>query len=117
MDRLGFFFLLLLSLASSSITETLGLSEIDIDGSAVDAEEAIMRRELEWAEAAMESYKRKNGKIPLRSSINAPHVHTEQWKIDSMKFLTSGNSRDASAMELGDEDPLATANNLRGRRF
>ena len=50
-------------------------------------EDEILRRELEWAESTLEGYKRKNGKIPLRSSIEAEHVHTEKWKNDSLDIV------------------------------
>jgi hypothetical protein len=50
-------------------------------------EEALIMRELEWAENTMESYKRHKGHFPLRSSITAPHVHTEEWKTESIKIF------------------------------
>jgi hypothetical protein len=56
------------------------------------SDEAIMRRELEWAESTMEGYKRVNGKMPIRSAIAASHVHTDQWKNDSMEVVQGSYS-------------------------
>ena len=49
-----------------------------------NAEEDLIMREMEWAEKTMEAYKRKSGNFPLRSTIKAPHVHTAEWKQDSI---------------------------------
>ena len=49
----------------------------------------ILEKELLWAEVAMENYKQKFGSLPLRSSIRAMHVHTEDWRQDSISVLSS----------------------------
>ena len=56
-----------------------------------DEEMKIVMKEMEWAEHAMENYKRNSGSgtYPLRSSINAPHVHTNEWKQDSINNVFS----------------------------
>ena len=46
-------------------------------------------KELAWAEHTMELYKRKNKKMPLRSSIRGAHVHTEDWVQESLDILNS----------------------------
>ena len=55
----------------------------------LDLEESILlSRELEWAEHAMEAFQRKNnGQYPLRSSISAMHVHTNELKQASAQVL------------------------------
>lgn len=70
------------------------------------AEDAIIQQELEWAEQAMEKYKRKTGTMPLRSSIRAAHVHTEEWRREAMDMLAKGASPEFE-QEL-------SARNLRG---
>ena len=70
------------------------------------AEEALIQQELEWAERAMEGYKRKTGSIPTRSSIRAAHVHTEEWRRDSITLLSRGSS--------DDYETEVTTRNLRG---
>ena len=67
------------------------------------AEDEIMMRELAWAEKAMEGYKRHHGDMPLRSSINAIHVHTEEWKnasIDSIRKSSSSQDIEAERGNL-----------------
>ena len=61
------------------------------------AEDEIMMRELAWAEKAMEGYKRHHGDMPLRSSINAVHVHTEEWKNASIDSIRKSSSQDIEA--------------------
>lgn len=56
-------------------------------------EESLIRQELEWAERAMEAYKQKTGTMPLRSSIQAAHVHTEEWRQESITMLSSTKGR------------------------
>jgi L-lactate utilization protein LutC len=63
-----------------------------------EEEEIIIMRELEWAETAMEEYKRKNGKVPIRSTIHAPNVNSAEWKKDSMTVVISGSN---SSSRLG----------------
>ena len=55
-------------------------------------EDDLIRKELEWAENAMEKYKRHHNKMPLRSSIQAAHVHSEDWMSESLDIIL--NSRD-----------------------
>jgi hypothetical protein len=74
-------------------------SAVDIDRP-MTAEDAIVMRELAWAEKAMEGYKRHHGDMPLRSSINAVHVHTEEWKNDSIGSIRKSSSQDKA--ERGD---------------
>lgn len=71
------------------------------------AEDAIIQQELEWAERAMEGYKQKKGIIPIRSSIRAAHVHTEDWRQDTISLLTQNDHE--FEQELG-------ARSLRGAR-
>jgi hypothetical protein len=54
-------------------------------------EDAIMMQELEWAEQAMEDYIRKKATMHIRSSVQAAHVHTEEWKQESMKVVSAFN--------------------------
>jgi hypothetical protein len=70
------------------------------------ADQALIQQELEWAERAMEGYKRKTGTIPTRSSIRAAHVHTEEWRKDSISLLSRGSSDDYKTE--------ASSRNLRG---
>ena len=58
----------------------------------VTTDEEILQKELDWAEKSLESYKRLNGRIPLRSSIDASHVHTDQWKNDSVNVVRGTSS-------------------------
>jgi hypothetical protein len=88
----------------SSVQKTLSplfFPSLDIEQ---DEEEAIILRELEWAETAMEDYKRKNGKVPIRSTIHAPHVHSAEWKKDSMNVVISGSSRLGSLRRRNNKD-------------
>ena len=50
-------------------------------------EQEFMAHELEWAEHNIELYRRRNKQLPLRSSIRADHVNSEDWKQDSMDAL------------------------------
>jgi hypothetical protein len=70
------------------------------------AEDAIMMQELEWAEKAMEGYKRKTGHMPIRSPISASHVHTEEWRQESINIFPQGSSASADV----------PSRNLRGRQ-
>lgn len=64
-------------------------------------EEAIIEQELLWAEQAMEGYKRKTGKLPIRSAIRAAHVHTEAWRQDSIDVVQGrANGRDWDLEDL-----------------
>ena len=72
------------------------------------AEDAILMREMEWAQISMEGYKRKNGKMPLRSFIAALNVHTEDWINDSFRSIPKPSSEDLELLE--------SIGNLRGRR-
>lgn len=94
--------LLLLAVASStdSIARTMAW-ELPLT-----AEDAIIQQELEWAERAMEGYRQKKGHIPTRSSIRAAHVHTDDWRQDSISLLQSS----------GDFEQELEASNLRGAR-
>jgi hypothetical protein len=49
--------------------------------------EKAIRRELAWAEHAMETYMRQNDKDPLRSSIRGDHVHSSEWTKESVNLL------------------------------
>ena len=93
----------------------------------------IMMREIEWAEHSMEKYKRKSsgtnsGTYPLRSSISAPHVHTNEWKQDSIKNVFSDlvgvgdhrqrsrqsrQSKDNNDDDIGDDITTNQIGNLR----
>jgi hypothetical protein len=55
-------------------------------------EERILEKELLWAESTIENYRRKFGSLPLRSSIQAMHVHTEDWRRESISVLSSSSS-------------------------
>jgi hypothetical protein len=68
-------------------------SAVEIDRPMM-AEDDIMMRELAWAEKAMDGYKRHHGDMPLRSSINAAHVYTEEWKNDSIDSIRKSSSQD-----------------------
>ena len=75
------------------------LAVVEVDRP-MTAEDEIMMRELAWAEKAMEGYKRHHGDMPLRSSINAIHVHTEEWKnasIDSIRRKPPSSQEDIEA--------------------
>lgn len=63
-----------------------------LDSMVLVTEEDILQQELEWAEQAMEGYKRKTGKLPIRSSIRAAHVHTEAWRQDSIDVVQGRSS-------------------------
>ena len=76
----------------SSSSVVMGTKDETIIYATSQEEEEILRRELEWAESTLEGYKRVNGKIPLRSSIEASHVHTNQWKQDSIEHINSNGS-------------------------
>jgi hypothetical protein len=73
------------------------------------AEDAIIMQEVEWAEKAMEGYIRKKGVIPIRSPIHAAHVHSEEWRQESINIFSQA-SKDFS----GDSLP---GGNLRGRNY
>jgi hypothetical protein len=90
-------------------------SAVEIDRP-MTAEDEIMMRELAWAEQAMEGYKRHHGTMPLRSSIKAVHVHTEEWKNDSIDSIRKSYSQDlAMAEQEPDADAEPAAGNLRKR--
>jgi hypothetical protein len=72
------------------------------------AEDAIIMNELEWAERTMEGYRQKNGFMPIRSTIRAAHVNTEEWRRDSIDAFSRA-SQDYS------EDAIPSGG-LRGRR-
>ena len=72
------------------------LAVVEVDRP-MTAEDEIMMRELAWAEKAMEGYKRHHGDMPLRSSINAVHVHTEEWKNASIDSIRKSSSQDIEA--------------------
>ena len=72
------------------------LAVVEVDRP-MTAEDEIMMRELAWAEKAMEGYKRHHGDMPLRSSINAIHVHTEEWKNASIDSIRKSSSQDIEA--------------------
>jgi hypothetical protein len=95
--RLATLFLLFLSMVGSSLSQELDMP--------LTEEDAIMMRELEWAEKAMEGYKRKTGIMPIRSTIRAAHVHTEAWRQESFNLVSAS----------GDYASEDTNNNLRGR--
>jgi hypothetical protein len=75
--------------------------ELEVKGS-------ILQNEIQWAEHAMEKYNRKNGKFPVRSTIQgAAHIHSEKWASDSREHL------DNNVFEvLVDEPPKSS---LRGK--
>lgn len=93
------FIALFISCSSSFV---MGMKEEDmiIYAATTTEEEIILRRELEWAESTLEGYKRVNGKIPLRSSIEASHVHTNQWKQDSIEHINSNGSSSSGSNGL-----------------
>jgi hypothetical protein len=93
--------LLLLILASTS-SNAQQQGEWDMP---LTAEDSIIQQELEWAEKAMENYKRKTGSMPLRSSIQAAHVHTEEWRREAIRMLSKGSE---------DFEKELTTRNLRG---
>lgn len=99
---------LLLSFISSSILTGTSVVVGQEWQFPLTAEDAIIEQELEWAERAMEGYKQKMGIIPTRSSIRARHVHTQDWRKDSISILASGSSADSYEMEL-------SARHLRGQ--
>ena len=72
------------------------------------AEDAIIQRELEWAENAMETYHQKTGSMPLRSSIRAAHVFSEEWRRDAIVLLAQA----AKAQEF-EQELLARSNTNR----
>jgi hypothetical protein len=83
-------------------------SAVEIDGP-MTTEDEILMRELAWAEKAMEGYKRQHGELPLRSSINAVHVHTEEWKKDSIDSI-----RKSSSQDMAERGNLRKRNNALG---
>jgi len=95
--------IILIAFAMSSSSTTL-VAAVDWE-LPLTAEDAIIQQELEWAERAMEGYKQKKGIIPTRSSIRAAHVHTEDWRQDSISLLTKS----------GDFEKELGARALRGR--
>jgi len=70
----------------------------------------IIQKELEWAEEAMESYKQKFGRFPLRSTIRAAHVHTDDWRQDSTNALFGSYSSYLDS----DLTAVSSKRNLRG---
>lgn len=81
----------------------------DIIDMPLTAEDAIIMQELEWAEKTMESYRQKNGKIPIRSPIRAIHVNSQEWRQDSIDVVSS--MRDFIV-----EEQVGSNYNLRGSR-
>ena len=97
-------------------------------------EEKIMMREFAWADKEMASYKRHRGSSInavhvhtdewIRSSINIVHVHTKEWKNDSIDSIRTSSSRDtaepgnlrkrnnASASAVEVDHPMTTENDI-----
>jgi len=52
-----------------------------------EQEQELLAKELAWAEKSMEAYKQQYQQMPLRSPIRAVHVHSKDWKQDSLDLL------------------------------
>jgi hypothetical protein len=68
-------------------------SAVDVD-LPMTAEDQILMRELAWAEKEMAGFKRHHGIMPLRSSIDAVHVETEEWKNHSIRLIKKSSLQD-----------------------
>jgi hypothetical protein len=77
-------------------------NELEWEGS------SVLQIELWWAEHSIEQYNRRNSKFPLRSSIRAAHVHSEQWLNDSREHLENNH------VIVADDDS-SPQKNLRGK--
>jgi hypothetical protein len=98
------FLLLILAVAAASLTSATPEWQFPLSH-----EDAILQKELQWAEQAMVNYQQKFGNLPLRSSIRAMHVHTNDWRQDSINVLSNNNGN--SDPQPG---PSARNGNLRG---
>jgi hypothetical protein len=76
------------------------------------AEDSVFMRELRWAEHSLEKYRRKNGVMPIRSSIRAAHIHSESWRQDSIEAQKTWYTKN-SVVAQGEARPK---DNLRGRK-
>ena len=95
---LSVLFLLILQLAFVTA------NQMDIP---LTAEDAIIMQELEWVEKAMEGYKQKKGNMPIRSPIRGAHIHSEDWRQESIQLLSQGSK---------DFEEHEALSNLRGRQ-
>lgn len=112
------FLSLLLALIAGSF-KVPHVSAVDWESRPLNAEDAIIEQELRWAERAMEGYKQKKGIIPTRSSIRAAHVHTDDWRRDSISLLQQElpdrRPSSSSLLSSGDDfEQELDARNLRG---
>jgi hypothetical protein len=77
------------------------------------AEDSVFMQELRWAEHSLEKYRRKNGTMPLRSSIRAAHINSELWRQDSIEAQnTSWDNKNNVVAQV----EARSKDNLRGRK-
>jgi hypothetical protein len=79
----------------------------------MSAEDSVFMRELRWAEHSLEKYRRKNGTMPIRSSIRAAHVHSESWRQDSIEAQKTYWYNKNNVVAQGE---AWAKDNLRGRK-
>ncbi len=77
------------------------------------AEDYIVEKELQWAEKTMGNYQQKFESFPLRSSIRATHVYTEDWRRDSIQLLSSASEGVGSEQDLASSSSSSRNRNLR----
>ena len=89
-------------MSSSTIVVAVQASTTDDVGSIEDQQQGtvIIQREMDWAEHSMEGYKRRKNELPLRSSIRAAHVHSEDWVHDSVEVINHAQLRGRSKKDL-----------------
>jgi hypothetical protein len=77
------------------------------------AEDSVFMQELRWAEHSLEKYRRKNGDMPIRSSIRAVHIHSESWRQDSIEAQKAPWYNKSSVVAQGE---ARAKDNLRGSK-
>lgn len=53
----------------------------------LDDPDAILLKEVEWAQKSMERYRRNVGAYPLRSDIQHDNIYSDEWVQESLKSL------------------------------
>jgi hypothetical protein len=76
-------------------------------------EDSVFMQELRWAEHSLEKYRRKNGAMPIRSSIRGAHIHSESWRHDSIEAQKTSWYNKNNVVAQGE---ARAKNNLRGRK-
>ena len=89
------------------------------DNTARQIEQDIIQNEILWAEHSLEGYKRKKDQLPLRSTIRARHIHSEDWIAESITLLggtKEPKTKSTRTMQQSSPPPLSDQTNHRLRR-